>query len=89
MQEKLRRAWMVFDVACNVKQDIRKLDMHLTKLKAGADEGLEIAETINHAIGGVFDMDDVETLGFKALNWSPRIDPSLRKKLPWRWWMGE
>lgn len=86
MEKKLRRAWQVFNVACNAKHEARNFKENLETMKRGADEGLEIAETINHAIGGTFDLDDATVLGFKGINWAPRIDPTLRRMRPWRWW---
>lgn len=84
--KKIRRAWHCFEAFANAKHEVRRLDDAMHTMQRGADEGLETAELVEHAIEGTFDRGDAVSLGFKALNWSPRIDASLRTKYPWKLW---
>jgi hypothetical protein len=84
MLEKLRTALGLLEVAAMAKREGRKTNEHLTKLKRGADEGLEVMGAIGNAVQGEFGLDDTWVLGIKAFNVAPKIDPGLRRRLPWR-----
>lgn len=89
MLKKLRTALTLLEVAVHTKGEARKTNQHLANLKHGADQGLEVIDAIGNAVQGDFGLDDTWVLGVHAFNAAPKIDPSLRRKIPWRFWRDE
>jgi hypothetical protein len=85
MLKKLRTARMLLDVALYTRGETRRLNEHLGNLKYGADQGLEVVESLSNAVQGEFGVADSWVLSLTAYNWAPKVDPSLRRKLPWSW----
>jgi len=85
MFEKLRTARTLLEVAIYTKGEARKTSDHLSRMRVGVDEGLDITEALGNAVKGEFGVADSLTLGISTFNWAPKFRPELRRKKPWSW----
>lgn len=84
MSDEAKYAWKAFELYAHTKHNVRDINGHLGRIRRGADDLLDVTETVEHVVMGTVDSIVAQETAFKAFNWAPRISKKLRKKFPWK-----
>lgn len=77
-------AWKAFGMYAHAKHGMREINEHTSRLRDGADDLLDVHETVEHVVMGTMGPIELQETAFKAYGWAPRINKKLRKKFPWK-----
>lgn len=82
--EDLRRAWKIWGVYSETKNECARLTEAMETMKSAADEGLSVSDKLKAVVAGEFGREDAVDSLFLAFNLAPKVKPVLLDKTPWR-----
>lgn len=82
--DDLKRAWKLFGIYAETKNECARLNEALDTMKYAADDGLAVSDKAKAAVAGEFDSGDAMDSFFLAFNIAPRVNPVLLDRIPWR-----